>query len=175
MEKKMALDNATALPGVRVVTRFGNGVIASTSPDHRAEVRLDQPIRENDHQYWAAFRNLRTEAEVEAETRETLRAAPAMLVLVLVMLGLVYWALGALDEYFSYDEQPATAEQIALFTAGSTCHREQVQSELNQGRLLINADLDRLSRRCLRMASEAQEADRSRQQIAAQRNAVSGL
>ncbi|MFV1943201.1 hypothetical protein VPH49_20510 [Pseudomonas luteola] len=166
----MALDNATALAGVRVVTRFGNGVIVSTSPDNRAEVQLDQPIRDNDHQYWAAFRNLRTEAEIEAETRETLRAAPAMLVL--VMLGLVYWALGALDEYFSYGEKPATAEQIAQFTAGSTCHREQVQSELNQGRLLINADLDRLSRRCLRMASEAQEADRSRQQIAAQRNAV---
>ncbi|RRW40374.1 hypothetical protein EGJ52_21535, partial [Pseudomonas luteola] len=106
MERKMALDNATALPGVRVVTRFGNG---------------------------------------------------------------------ALDEYFSYGEQPATAEQIAQFTAGSTCHREQVQSELNQGRLLINDDLDRLSRRCERLENEAQEADRSRQQIAAQRNAVSGL
>ncbi|WP_407364426.1 hypothetical protein HKW97_23380 (plasmid) [Pseudomonas luteola] len=171
----MALDNATALPGVRVVTRFGNGVIVSTSSDHRAEVRLDQPIREDDHQYWAAFRNLCSEAEVEAEARETLRAAPAMLVLVLVMLALVYWALGALDEYFSYGEQPATAEQVAQFTAGSTCHREQVQSELIQGRLLINDDLDRLSRRCLRMASEAQEVDRSRQQIAAQRNAVSGL
>ena len=171
----MALDNATALPGVRVVTRFGNGVIASTSPDHRAEVRLDQPIRENDHQYWAAFRNLRSEAEVEAETRETLRAAPAMLVLVLVMLGLVYWALGALEEYFSYDEQPATAEQIAQFTAGSTCHRDQVQSELNQGRLLINDDLDRLSRRCERLENEAQELSVAREQIAAQRNAVSGL
>jgi hypothetical protein len=171
----MALDNAIALPGVRVVTRFGNGVIVSTSPDNRAEVQLDQPIRENDHQYWAAFRNLRTEAEVEAETRETLRAAPGMLLLALVMLGLVYWALGALDEYFSYGERPATDEQIALFTAGSTCHREQVLEELNQGRLLVNDDLDRLSRRCLRIASEVQEEQRTRQQIASQRNAVSGL